>query len=253
MSVFRSAALTTAAVLACGAVQAQATVKDDGQFRYSLGLGASNASGNTRATNLSLAADGVRATKQDKVTLYGNAQFAKSNGTTTGEQFRLGGRYDYNLSAQTFAFGGADLERNKFANLKLRGALSAGLGYNVIKTDATTFAVFGGVGHTSDQYIAATRVDGALRTKYAYANLMVGEESTHKLSATTSFKQRLVLLPNLKNSGEFRANFDAGLAVAMSKAMNLNVGFSAAHNSEPGAGRKATDTLLVTGISVKFD
>ena len=84
-------------------------------------------------------------------------------------------------------------------------------------------------------------------------SLLLGEESTHKLSDTTSFKQRLTLVPNLKNSGEFRSNWDAGLAVAMSKTMNLNVGFSFAHNSDPGPGRKSTDTLLTTGISVKFD
>jgi hypothetical protein len=30
----------------------------------------------------------------------------------------------------------------------------------------------------------------------------LGEESTHKFSETTSAKQRLVLVPNLKNRGE---------------------------------------------------
>ena len=43
------------------------------------------------------------------------------------------------------------------------------------------------------------------------------------------------------------------LSVAMSKTMNLNVGMALAHNSDPGVGRKATDTLLTTGVSVKFD
>lgn len=251
---FNRSALLAAALLASGtAAFAQATVKDDGQWRASLGLGASNASGNTRATSLSFNADAVKATKQDKVSLYGNAQYAKSNGVTTGEQFRLGSRYDYNFGTQWFGFGGLDLERNKFANLKLRSQLSGGLGYHLIKTDSTTFDLFGGVGFTSDKYIAATLIDGANRSSYSYTALVLGEESTHKLSDTTSFKQRLVLVPNLKNSGEYRANWDAGLAVAMSKTMNLNVGFALAHNSEPGTGRKATDTLLTTGISVKFD
>jgi putative salt-induced outer membrane protein YdiY len=241
------------AVAAAGAAQAQATVKADGKMRSSIGLGASNASGNTRATNLSLNADAVRATDQDKVSLYGIAQYAKSNGDTTGEQFRLGGRYDYNLGTQWFGFGGLDIERNKFANLKLRNQLSGGLGYHLIKNDRTVFDLFGGVGFTADKYIAATRIDGATRRSYNYASLVLGEESTHKLSDSTAFKQRLVLFPNLKNSGEYRATWDAGLSVAMSKAMNLNVGFALAHNSEPGPGRKSTDTLLTTGVSVKFD
>lgn len=252
MPFLRQAALVALSVAAAGA-HAQATVKNDGQFRAALGLGASLASGNTKATNLSLNADAVRATDQNKLSLYGNLQYARSGGTTTADQLRLGARYDQNLSAQLFAFGGLDLERNKFANLNLRTQLSAGLGWHVIKSPTTTFDLFGGLGHVSDTYKAPMVIDGRSRDSYGYMSLLLGEESTHKLNDSTSFKQRLTLVPNLKNRGEFRANWDAGLAVAMSKAMNLNVGLGFAHNSEPGPGRKATDTLLTTGVSVKFD
>jgi len=238
---------------ASGAVQAQATVKPDGQWRAALGLGASASSGNTKASNLSLVGDAVQASAQDKISLYGNAQYARSSGTTTAEQLRLGGRYDRNLTDLVFAFGGLDLERNKFSNLRLRSMLSGGLGYHLVKTPQTTWDLFGGVGYNNDKFIDAMVIDGANRKSYNYTSLLLAEESTHKLSDTTTVKQRLALFPNLKNSGEFRATFDAGLAVAMSKSMNLNVGLGIAHNSEPGAGRKSTDTLLTTGVSVKFD
>ena len=252
MPYLRQAALVALSLAAAGA-HAQATVKNDGQFRAALGLGASLASGNTKATNLSLTGDAVRATDQNKLSLYGNLQYARSGGTTTADQLRLGARYDQNLSAQLFAFGGLDLERNKFANLNLRTQLSAGLGWHVVKSPSTTFDLFGGLGYVSDKYKDPMVIDGRSRDSYGYMSLLLGEESTHKLSDSTSFKQRLTLVPNLKNRGEFRANWDAGLAVAMSKAMNLNVGLGFAHNSEPGPGRKSTDTLLTTGVSVKFD
>ena len=253
MQVIRNAALLALGLAAAVAAQAQATVKNDGQFRAALGLGASLSSGNTKTTNLAVTADGVRATDADKLSLYGNLNYARSAGTTTADQLRLGARYDRNLSAQLFGFGSLDLERNKFANLNLRAQLGAGLGWHVIKSASTTFDVFGGLGYVSDKYKTAMVIDGSSRDSYGYMSLLLGEESTDKLSDTTSFKQRLTLVPNLKNRGEFRANWDAGLAVAMSKTMNLNVGLSAAHNSEPGPGRKSTDTLLTTGISVKFD
>jgi putative salt-induced outer membrane protein len=232
---------------------AQATVKADGQFRAALGLGASLSSGNTQSSNLSLSGDGMRLTDRDKTSLFGNALYARSDGVTTSEQMRLGGRYDYNLGEALFVFGRADFDRNKFANLTLRTQLGTGLGWHVLKTPSATWDVFGGPGYVSDRYVAATVIDGASRSSYHYATLLLGEESTHKLSATTSIKQRLTLAPNLKHRGEFLANWDAGLAVAMTRALNLNVGFSVVHNSEPGAGRKTTDTLLTTGVSVKFD
>ena len=253
MSFIRTAAFLTVSLAAATAAQAQATVKNDGQFRAALGLGASLASGNTKATNLSLTGDAVRATDQNKLSLYGNMQYARSNGQTTADQLRLGTRYDQNLSADYFAFGGLDFDRNKFANLNLRAQLSGGLGWHVIKAPNTTFDLFGGVAYVSDKYNTSMVIDGRNRDRYSYSALLLGEESTHKLSDTTSFKQRLTVVPNLKNSGEFLANWDAGLAVAMTKALNLNVGFGFAHNSDPGPGRKSTDTLLTTGISVKFD
>jgi putative salt-induced outer membrane protein len=249
----RQIALATSMLAAAAHANAQATVKPDGQMRSAIGIGASLSSGNTKSSNLTVAGEAVRATAQDKTTLYGSLQNASSGGTTTADQLRLGGRYDFNLGPAWFAFGGLDLERNKFANLKLRNQLSGGLGYHAIKTPTTTWDLFAGVGLSGDKFYTATLIDGATRSSYSYTSLLLAEESTHKLSDTTSFKQRLALYPNLKNSGEFRATFDAGLAVAMSKTMNLNVGLGIVHNSEPGPGRKTTDSLLTTGVSVKFD
>ena len=253
MPIFRFATIALATLCTAGAAWAQATVKPDGQFRSSLGLGASLSSGNTKAQNLSFTGDGVRATATNKTSLFGNVQYARSGGITTAEQLRLGGRQDHDLGGALFVFGGLDFERNKFANLQLRSQLSGGLGWHAIKTPNTTWDLFAGLGYTSDRYIARTLIAGANRSQYSYATLVLGEESTHKLSDSTSFKQRLSLTPNLNDRGEFRATWDAGLAVSMSKAMNLNVGFSLAHNSDPGVGRKTTDSLLTTGVSVKFD
>lgn len=245
--------LPLVALLAAGAALAQATVKPDGRFRSAIGLGASLSTGNSRSTNLSLAADAVRATENDKSTLFASALYARTEGVTTGERARLGGRHDYNLTPRVFAFGGLEFERNKFANLQLRSQVAGGLGYHVIKSDNLTWDVFGGVSYSKDSFKDPMLIDGAVRESYGYTSLLLAEESTHKLTATTNAKQRLALMPNLKNRGEYRATWDAGLAVAMSTAINLNVGFGVAYNSEPGLGRKSTDTLLTTGVSMKFD
>ena len=256
MTVFRTTlavACAVATLSTVGHAQAQATVKDDGQWHSAGGLGASLSGGNSRSSNLAVRADAVRLTAQDKASLYGNASYAKSGSTTTGEQVRAGGRYDLNLGATSFAFGGLDLDHNKFANLSLRGLASGGLGLHVLRDDRNRLDVFGGLGYTSDRYIDPMVIDGRNRSRYGYLSALLGEESSHKLSDTTSVKQKLVLVPNLKNRGEFRADFDAALSVAMSKSLDLSVGFALQHNSEAGAGRKATDTLLTTGVSVKFD
>lgn len=251
----RSHCLSTVLLLSAGVAlaQAQAKVKPDGQWRAALGLGASASSGNTKEANVSLTGEAVRATDLHKTTLYGGLQYARSGGTATNEQFRLGGRHERDIGDTFFAFGGAELERNKFANIKLRGQLNGGVGYHLIATPTTTVDLFGGLAYTQDKYVAPTLVDGATRESYGYLSLYLAEESTHELTDTTSVRQRLNLYPNLRNRGEFRATWDAGLQVAMNKTLDLTVGVSVAHNSDPGPGRKATDTLLTTGVSLRFD
>lgn len=241
------------ALLAAGGARAQATVHPDGQWRAALGLGASLASGNTESTNLTLNVDAVRATEQDKATLYGAALYARSEGVTSGEQLRGGGRYDSDLTPVVFGFGGLDMERNRFANLKLRAQGSAGLGYHLTKTASVTWDVFGGLAYSADHYYDPTEVNGELLTSYTYPSLMLGQELTVKLSETASASQKLVVLPNLENRGEYRANWTAKLAAAITNSMSLTAGVTIDYNSMPGPDRKSTDMLLTTGLSIKFD
>lgn len=232
---------------------AQATVKDDGQWRYALGLGASVASGNTDATTLNASADAVRKTAQDKWSAYGSALYGKSNGVKTADALRAGTRYDWNLSQQLFAFGSADFERDKIALLNSRLGIGGGVGYHLFNTPDLTWDLFGGAGYTMDRYDAPRVIGNNTVDSYNYANLLLGEESTHKLGESTSFKQRFVAYPNLKDTNAWRSQFDAGLSVAMSKAMSLNVGLSNRYNNAPGTGLKKSDTLLTTGVTYKFD
>lgn len=233
--------------------QAQATVKADGHWRAALGLGASASSGNSSATNLSFTGEGVRATDSMKTTLFGSAQYTRTDGTTTAERARLGGRHDHDLTPAWFAFGNAELERNVFANLTLRSLVGAGVGYHLIRTDETQFDLFGGLTYTYEKYESPMQIDDEDRLQYGYPSVMLAEESNHKLTRTTTLKQRLAVLPSVRNRGEYRLTLDSGLAVAMSETLSLTLGLTASHNSEPGPGRKTTDTLLTSGISVKFE
>ena len=238
---------------ATGLAQAQLTVKPDGQWRSVFGLGLSHASGNTDATTLSMTGDAVRATDLYKLTGYLKSNYARSGGATTTEQTRLGGRYDRNLGPAYFGFGALEFENNRFANLALRSMLSAGMGWHVTQSPTTTFDIFGGLGYTADRYRDPMVVGGELRDTYSYASLPLGEESSHKLTETTSAKQRLVVVTNLKDTGEYRATWDGGLAVAMTKGINLTLGLSMLYNSDPGVARKSTDTLFTTGVAITFE
>lgn len=240
------------ALLASG-VQAQTTLKMDGVWRGSVGAGASIISGNSRSSSFNLNSEAIRWTKNDKTRFYATALYGKTNGVESANLLRGGGRYDYDLTPRVFSFGSIDLERDKIANLKFRVAPAVGLGYHVVKNEANTFDVFAGVGYVHDEFYTPRLVAGSTRSKYGRPELLIGEQSTHKLSESTSLRQSFVVYPNLDDRWEYRSVFDAGLAVAMSSKVSLTVGLVNRYNSDPGPGVKKSDTLFVTGIAAKIE
>ena len=244
-------ALVATPVLALA--QVQATIKPDGQFRYALGAGASYASGNTNASSVNVAGDGVRATSDSKWQFGGKALWGRTEGVTTAESIGLGTQYDRDLTPQWFGFGKLDLLRDKPANVSSRTSLYAGAGYHLIKSEPLTWDLSAGLGYTQDRYLEAADVAGEFRTSYGRAEALVAEESTHKWTPSTTFHQKLSLYPALRSGAGYRGIFDAGLSVAMTSTLSLTAGLNHRYNSDPGEGLKKGDTLFVTGISVKID
>lgn len=243
--------LTMVAVLAAlagtGTVAAQ--TKPDGLWHGTAAAGLSVASGNSSSNALSLNADMARETTADKTTFYGLATRASSKNalgvsTTTSDLFRLGGRYEYNITPVLYGYGGLEFERDGVADLDLRTLLSAGLGYKVIRSATTTFDIFGGIAYVNAQYgVSANDTSGVA--------LQFGEESTHKLSATSNFKQRLVITPAKSDVGT-RATWDLSFNAAVANNLSMNVGLGYRYASKVPTGAKKGDTLLIVGVGYKF-
>lgn len=247
------------ALLAAGlaaSTGAMAQAKTDGLWRGVGGAAFSATSGNTTGSSLLLNADLSRATAADKITLGGMVNYARNTtaGTsqTTSNKWGAFGQYDYNLTSNVLAFGKLGLEGDKLIDLSLRTFLAGGLGYKIINAESTTFTVFGGLGYVTDKYQTAQTVGDRTSTSFSRASLYVGEESSHQLSSTVAFKQRLDVYPGLSGDKAVLAKFNAGLSVAMSTTLNLNVGLMDNYNSKPPVGLKKNDLGVFTGVNVKF-
>ena len=242
------------ASVACGNVLADS--KTDGQWRGAGGAALAMSSGNSSTSSLLLNADAARATLADKTTLGAAINYAKdkSGGVdrTTSNKWAAFGQYDYNLSPQVFAFGRLGLEGDKLIDLSLRSALAGGLGYKLINTERTSFDLFGGLGYTTDKYQQRQTIAGKTDTRFSRASVYLGEASSHQLSSSVSFKQRLDLYPGISGDKALLAKFNAGLSVAMSSTLNLSVGLTDSYNSKPPARTKKNDVGFFTGVNVKF-
>lgn len=246
----------TLLLLAATAGTAMAETKTDGQWRGTGGAALAVTSGNTQSSSALLGAEVAEATTVDKISLGGNLNYGRSKvdgvNKTTSNKWNGFGQYDYNLSPQLFVFGKLGLEGDKIAQLSLRTTLAGGAGYKLVDTKETTFSLFGGAAYSTDKYSVAKTVGDKTDTRFSRASLFVGEESTHQLSASTAFKQRLELYPGLSGDKAKIAKFSAGLAVAMSSTISLNVGLTDSYNSKPPAGLKKNDLGLFTGVNVKL-
>ncbi len=231
-----------------GAAQgAEGPEKLDDQWHGSLSLGAAAASGNTSSVTLSAAADTSKANTLDKISLSALVNYGRSDAsgtqTTTADQAWARGRYDYNLGPVWFAFGGVEAETNNVAGLESRYGVNGGIGYKVIRNETTSFDLFTGVGYSGVEYTDGSEANGV--------ELLLGEESVHRLGESTTFRQRFVFRPGQGDLGNF-STFNAGLATAITGAWTLNLGLQVQYASKVPVGVETTDTLFTAGFGYKF-
>ena len=240
----RAAALSS---LVCAAAPAHATDNADGLWHGDVAIGGAFAAGNTSSRALTGTAEGARATAADKISLFGNVNYGRSKvdgvETTTADQVRAGGRYDVNLGDAAFVFGGGDGETNRTAGLDSRTDIDSGLGYKVLHAAATTFDVIVGLGWSHAKFVDGTTGEGA--------TALVGEESTHTLSDTTTFTQRAEFHSGVHAVGNL-ATLAASVATAIAGGWTLDTTLSVRYASKVPDGLKSTDALLSVGFGYKF-
>lgn len=245
------------AALGCAAGSAAlAQVKTDGQWRGSGGAALSLTSGNSQSSALNLKAETTRATLVDKINLSGSYDYARSRSegllSTTANKWNAFGQYDYNIGARSYAFGKLGLESDELLQLDLRTSLAAGAGYKLIDNPETSFNLFGGLGYSRDVYGAAQTIHDSTGTRFWRASVLLGEESSHRLTASTSLKQRLEVSPGYSGDQAVLARFTVDMNVAINRTLGLTVGLVSDYNSRPSLGRESTDTRLFTGLSFRF-
>lgn len=213
-----------------------------------LDLGFAETHGNADTETFNLGANAVRSTTRDKIMVNYTQIYSSSNASgtslTSANAKRGGLQYNLNLDPKMFVFGLLDLENDQFQSLNLRFAPAGGAGYHAIKTPNTTLDL--SLGASLDREFFSTGVN------QSYAELLLGEELTHKFGKTTSLHENLVFYPNLSSTGNYRMNFDISLLAAMKKWLSFQISASDRYLSDPVPGRKDNDILLTTGLRLTF-
>jgi putative salt-induced outer membrane protein len=204
--------------------------------------------GNSQTKNLALAFNANRKTLHDKLGLYANSVYATNDASgavpsTTANAEQGGIRYDHDITPRLFAFVGADFQADSLQSLNLRSALGGGLGFHVIKREATTLDLLAGANYTHESYVPFSR---------NFPSATLGDEFMHKLHGSTVLTQSLYFYPNLSNTGEYRTTFNFGTVTKISKWLGWQNSFGDIYVSNPPLGKKKNDIIFTTGLNVSL-
>jgi len=209
--------------------------------------------GNSETKNLALAFNGIRTGLRDKLTLYAGSVYATSATATpnvTANNNKGGARYDRDITKRLFGFVNADFFTDALQDLNIRAVGGGGLGWHVIKSDATTLDLLGGLNYTHENYTQLPPLTGHLVHNFVAGTL--GENLVHKIGKATVITQDAYFFPDFKAGGDYRATFDLGTVTKINKWLGWQNSFGDVYVTNPPTDKKRNDLVFTTGINVSF-
>jgi putative salt-induced outer membrane protein len=148
----------------------------------------------------------------------------------------------YRMGERSYLFGALRNERDHFATHEYQWTVSAGYGYEAIKSDTTHLIFEAGPG-----YRWAKLQDVRVHNNETVARGII--DFGHQLTETTSVYDKLLVEAGRDNT--FARN-DLGLKVKMTEALALKAGLEVRHNTDVLPGTKRTDTLTTVNVAYDF-
>lgn len=146
----------------------------------------------------------------------------------TDERAYLNAKYAFKLGQRMALVMGFDWDRNEFAGIKNRYALSLGVGHTWWDHDASTFK--------TDYALQYTQEDPVYEPPAFddnYTSLKLGYSYRRQITENTRFDQALNLIPNLEESDDLRGDLDNNLSVSINKRLALKIGVHLYYDKDP--------------------
>lgn len=218
-------------------------------------FGIANASGNSRSLSITNAVVATRATNTDKIGLYLTEIYAKGLvGKTVGvtaQSWKAGWKYDRNINPRLFGTVFDDYENDEFQNLHFRGVFGGGFGFHAVKTAKSEFDLAGGIALNHESYNSAIAPPKPDTTRDS-GEFFWGDDYLYKIGKTSSVTQSFRMFNNLSETGQYRVNFDIGIASKIARWLSWQLTASERYITNPAPGRKTNDLLISSGIRVTF-
>ncbi|WP_128893209.1 YdiY family protein [Erythrobacter sp. HKB08] len=232
-----------AELAAAQAAAKEEAIRESGLFDNWRGegqLGAFRSTGNSSNTGLTagLELERVGIDWRHKVTAL--ADYQRSNGVTTREQFLFAYEPNIRIDDRLFAYGLAQYERDRFQGFTSRYSVSGGLGWRAIREEDMTLSLKAGPAWRKTE-----RVDGSSTSRIAG---LAALDFDWRLSDTIKLTEDANAFVQSDNS-TFTST--TGIVAALGGDFSAKVSYTVELDTNPPPGAVKTDTL--TRITLVYD
>lgn len=222
------------------------------QGAFTGGLSAN--SGNTKLTNFSVLLDLVARSESLRLTLFGRYIYGENGGQLVARNSRGTFKLDYFLRKRFYIYTSAYFEQDTFQDLRLRTALTAGPGYQII--DRGDFAG----PYFMDMTLEAEAGGGYFNEDFK--NKPDQTSSRARFSVRWNWPildERIIFyhfdefFPSLQDTNDYYLTTDQGIRCSIFEGFVANFQLTYRYNNTPPPGVKNSDTLYVITLGYGFD
>ncbi|MXO90915.1 DUF481 domain-containing protein [Pontixanthobacter aquaemixtae] len=160
------------------------------------------------------------------------ADFQRTNGVTTREQFLLAYEPNFQLNDRLFVYGLGQYERDRFQGFSSRISTSGGIGYRVIDTDNTQLSVKAGPAYRRTSFINGGKTSNIAALAALDFDWRVAERIKLTQDASAFIQ-----------SGNSTYLSTTGLEAGLGGGLSARISYAVEHDTNPPAGAVQTDTL----------
>jgi putative salt-induced outer membrane protein len=184
--------------------------------------------------------------------------YGQSAGIATAQRFEYGWQTNYQFGKKAFVFGSVNGEDDHFDGFVYQVTFATGLGYKFIDSQTTKLTGTLGFGYRRLQTETlqhnpnnSSEVIGRIPGESTSDGVgSAGLDYQQQLTRTTKLTDKLLVQSGGQNTSV--AN-DLAVAVNMTNALALSVGYGVRYNSNPPAGTKSNDQLTTINIVYSFN
>ena len=205
-------------------------------------VGAFRSTGNSDNTGLTAGLQLTRTGIDWTHKLRGRADYQRTNGVTSREQFFAAYEPNFQISERIYAYGLAQYERDRFQGFFSRYSVSGGLGYQIIAEPDMQLSVKAGPAYRYTDLV----IGGSEKNLAALLGVDFGWSITDRLkltqetSAVADAGGQATLFVDGQNTS---LNVITGLDAKVSDKVTIRASYAYEYDSNPPPGAENTDTL----------